>query len=714
MKILKLRFSNLNSLYGEWNIDFTDSSYQNDGIFAITGPTGSGKTTIMDAICLALYGQTPRLGRISQGTNEIMSRKCGECFSEVLFESSKGRFLCHWSQKRSHLKPDGNLQSPRHEISDAATGNIMESAKNMVLKAVEDATGMDFERFTRSVMLAQGGFSAFLEADPAERSPILEQITGTEIYSRISVKVHEKTREERDKLAILNAGINAVPLLSEEEIKALSDEKEANRKKTEELSEKIRNHEKCLLWLSKISELEKEISKLENEKTAISKYSEEFSGELIRLEKAKRATELDGVYQNYINVREQAEKSKADYDAAVSEIKSLNYAISGLTEKSIQADEALNTLKTRFSEERETIEKVNSLDLRIEGEKKTFLDHKKRHDNLSDKIKKQEEKLKNLKELFAEKNQLLEIHEHYLKYNNRDKELSENLGVIKEKFSILSDAEGKISKREKHLENIINDKKKCLSLLKELSDVLELRKDECRKTETEIKEKSGELLGVLNGREPQDIIKEREELEKVIQGLQRLAEISKRETDYISQKEAISERNISVETEKNAALLVLDGLEKNIEAEERILKELEEKRLLTAKIRSLEDERGKLTEGLPCPLCGSLTHPYLDKSIKPLLNAGDEYEIQQLKINSLKESLLEIKRKTARLDAESELNDKRVLDIEKDLLKTGLEIKSELLKIGLNADENDEKRDPEYYSQTREELLNNLDYLKTV
>ena len=97
MKIIELRFKNINSLYGEWLIDFTNPEYISNGIFALTGPTGSGKSTILDAVCLALYGRTPRLNRITKSENEIMSRQTGECFSEVTFESQEGRFKCFWN-----------------------------------------------------------------------------------------------------------------------------------------------------------------------------------------------------------------------------------------------------------------------------------------------------------------------------------------------------------------------------------------------------------------------------------------------------------------------------------------------------------------------------------------------------------------------------------------------------------------------------------------
>ena len=217
MKILSLRFKNLNSLYGEWMIDFTSPEYISTGIFAITGPTGAGKSTILDAVCLALYGETPRLGKITMSGNEIMSRQTGECYAEVTFESQAGTFRCHWSQHRAYKKADGKLADSKHEIADAVSGQILESKKRDVAAVVEEKTGMDFKRFTRSILLAQGDFASFLEASADERAPILEQITGTEVYSEISKKVHERQREEQEKLSLLHAETAGIVILNKEQ-----------------------------------------------------------------------------------------------------------------------------------------------------------------------------------------------------------------------------------------------------------------------------------------------------------------------------------------------------------------------------------------------------------------------------------------------------------------------------------------------------------------
>ena len=117
MKILKLRFQNLNSLYGEWEIDFTAAEIQDSGLFAITGPTGGGKSTILDAICLALYGQTPRLDSINASSNELMSKHTGECYAELEYQIGQDRYLSKWFQRCSRSKPGEKLQAVKREIS---------------------------------------------------------------------------------------------------------------------------------------------------------------------------------------------------------------------------------------------------------------------------------------------------------------------------------------------------------------------------------------------------------------------------------------------------------------------------------------------------------------------------------------------------------------------------------------------------------------------
>lgn len=212
MKIEQLRFRNLNSLAGEWVIDFTDRELSDEGIFLITGPTGAGKTTILDAITLALYGQTPRLSSISTGGNEIMSRQQVNCFSEVIFSAGGKRYRALWSQRRARGKADGRLQAPYREFEDmtGAPGKPIDKIRE-VSRAVLEAVGMDFDGFTRSVMLTQGQFARFLNAQPADRAHILEKNYGYGLLLSHFPALPQNERRSREKIRALTPAARRLP-----------------------------------------------------------------------------------------------------------------------------------------------------------------------------------------------------------------------------------------------------------------------------------------------------------------------------------------------------------------------------------------------------------------------------------------------------------------------------------------------------------------------
>lgn len=437
MKILQLRFKNLNSLYGEWAIDFASPEYISSGIFAITGPTGAGKSTILDAICLALYGATPRLGKITQSGNEVMSRRTGECYAEVIFQSQAGTFRCHWSQHRAYRKAGGKLADSKHEIADDLSGRILESKKRDVASVIEEKTGMDFDRFTRSILLAQGGFAAFLQASPDGRAPILEQITGTAIYSEISKKVHERQRDEREKLGLLQAETAGITLLSEEQEAEVRKELEGKELTEKDLLVKHRQVAGSISRLTAIEALRVDLAGIAREFAAISEIVDAFTPNREKLRRGQKAAELDGDFAALSSLRKQQADDQQAFKDNEEQLPPKVLSLSQKEEK-LKAAESLTVItKNEQKAEGPLIKKVRILDFQISEKKKEI-------QTVAAACKKEEiyiaENKRERSEVLKEQRITLEKLQHieqYLVANSRDELLITQLAGITEQVNNL-------------------------------------------------------------------------------------------------------------------------------------------------------------------------------------------------------------------------------------------------------------------------------------
>lgn len=216
MKILAIRGRNLASLRGDFAVDLAADPLASAGLFAITGATGAGKSTLLDALCLALFDRTPRLdggrgakvGRADQDETErvaardvrgLLTRGEGSGFAEVDFTGRDGsRWRARWAVRRAREQAGGRLQKQELTLEGLDTGDQIGGTKTEVLDAIRARVGLSFDQFRRSVLLAQGDFAAFLHAAAKARAELLEKVTGTAIYARVSEAAFARAKRERE------------------------------------------------------------------------------------------------------------------------------------------------------------------------------------------------------------------------------------------------------------------------------------------------------------------------------------------------------------------------------------------------------------------------------------------------------------------------------------------------------------------------------------
>ncbi|WP_084536548.1 AAA family ATPase [Azospirillum halopraeferens] len=245
MRILAIRGCNLASLDGPFAVELDRAPLRRAGLFAITGPTGAGKSTILDALCLALFDTMPRLpdgqgvvmGRDgdpdalrSTDVRAVLRRGAASGWAEVDFVGVDGvAYRARWSVRRASLKARGRLQKQEMTLTTPDGRVCCADGKTRVLEEIRARLGLSFDQFRRSVLLAQGDFATFLKAPARERSALLELLTGTEIYSRLSIAAHERCTAEQRELDLLEAQRGAVAVLDDAGRAALEAEAGAAR-----------------------------------------------------------------------------------------------------------------------------------------------------------------------------------------------------------------------------------------------------------------------------------------------------------------------------------------------------------------------------------------------------------------------------------------------------------------------------------------------------
>ncbi|OQY76112.1 MAG: hypothetical protein B6D44_00190 [Ignavibacteriales bacterium UTCHB2] len=613
MKILYLKFKNINSLWGENEIDFTNPIFTNDGLFAITGKTGAGKSSILDAISLAFYGKTPRVD-ITGNENAVMTRGEKDCYAEITFEISGNIWKSSWKQERSK---NGNLKPIQRIIADSNNKIIADQIRTCN-DTIIDILGLTFEQFTKVIMLAQGSFAAFLQANKDEKSTLLEQITGTDIYSDISINVYERSKEERDKYNNILTELQAIKTISEDDIIDLKNINLTLEKEKKQIESELEKLEIAQKWLIDIAILQTGIKEAKSKLPQLEENTR----------KAKEAFE-----QSEINLK----NAKDSFDKQMPIFKSVRELDTKISEKK----KLLKPILIEIDKLNKDIHIVNNL------------------------LNNENNKLDKSHKLFLEK-------KNWLNNNKIYEELVLNYSAIENDYRLLFDSSVEIKKLDSELKALQKEVDLKKSTYKEAKNNLNEKNDKLSAKIKDLDINKSEKTQILNGKDILQLESDKAKITNIGTYIKNLINIEK---DIQSSKNEIKSINQNLDNFELLSNSIAETINQSKEFKIFIEKQiylLDENIKRANIIQSLDEHRKNLKDGEECPLCGSREHPYAIGNIPQI--GEQETEMADLKNQLLRttEIIQQNEKKIASLISNKE-NDLKNRQKEERLLTENME-----------------------------------------
>jgi len=627
MRILAVRGANLASLSGPFELDLTSDPLADAHLFVITGPVGSGKSTLLDALSVALFHQAPRLVEAGKAklhdlpaddARNILRRGATEGFAEVDFQADDGRsYRARWEVRRARRKAKGTVQKPSCTFSCLETGESLGGGLNETRTEICRVLGLDFNQFQRAVLLAQGEFASFLKTDSNERSALLERMTGTELYGRVSKAAYDRAKAESERAACVQREIDALETVPWEEVVALQDKLEETEKEVTGLQAFVRGLERERDWFARESELMAALERAKTEQAEVLAREPASNEQKKDLQRTESALSLSAWFSAVDDLKGQAEALTVGLETHRGEACQAR-------ERQEQAEQAVAAARNAFQaaealrqEKEPLLEEALKLDEQLRMAEQALTEAEERHKNANQRKAEAEENLRLSRDLLSDL-----------------KKTAQEL----EEFKTANSARAPLFSEQKHwLEQILQyerlkeEEKKSRETVEALARTTEdLRKKEEGVT-SELTTENGEIERLeataaaleadITALGPDQLVRAEEEARS---RQEHAAALDKTNSDLralLNEVHRILAERADAADDVAATRHLAAEIDSRLPALEAATAEAERawRTAVSSSKPHIEQLRSELRPGTPCPVCGALDHPWASKE-GPLLD----------------------------------------------------------------------------------------------
>ena len=629
MKLHHVTISNLNSLYGEHAIDF-ERDLQGAPLFLIQGKTGAGKSTILDAICLCLFGATPRLargtGRPDEDARHIMSYGTGTCFASLVFsirdrDGQRQKWRATWECRRARGKPGGNLQDPDRSVwrihDDGSEEHLVTDSRKKYFEPHFERIleGMQIEDFQRSVLLAQGQFAAFLRASEHDKATILERLTDTTEYKEIGERAAAKRKEIKQELDALEARLEGLPLLTAQEERELGDALTALNAQIDSARAALERAQQARDLLAKEEEFKGQLTlaleRHDAQKVALAARApdaQRLTSDRLARPHAQALTDHAAALESLAALHAELEVLEAALEASGRELEAATTE-EGVAQKGLlEAQGALETIRPRLEAARALAHRAREADKehQLAGEKAKALEAEHQE---------AQSQRQGLVDSRGVLDQGIEALETTLKESEHLLQIEPQLAVLEAKLSTLQEVRAHLDTSQTTRDQSQKRAEKLQAKLEETQAKVALLTDQLHPLELAHDQANAQLDHHLQGAPDPDT--RRAALEATREGTRQIA-------GHIDQAIALHDALVALADSITQTRAQEHDAQARLEHAERSLAHLQTMVTHTLGVQGpleqlhhdldqilvLTDTRRALKDQDPCPLCGSTTHPY--------------------------------------------------------------------------------------------------------